>query len=144
MYKTLHAPHSRAGDLLSSWHCIPWAAVFAKRLQPPQEEISSWWGSDSGGCPTAAERIKWEDQLLRTESAPCNLSGLLWVNKDSSVNSRESEPQGGVNVTCRNWASNTPNIALTVNRWEHWGQRRWPIKGWRSKNLYLHSVFDDH
>lgn len=50
--------------------------------------------SDSEGTPAAAEWIKSADQLLGTESALYSVSDLLWVNKDSSVNSGESEPPG--------------------------------------------------
>lgn len=59
--------------------------------------------SDGEGCP-AAERIKHADQLVAAESALCSLSGLLWVNRDSSVNSCESEPRSsrGVMATCGN------------------------------------------
>lgn len=45
----------------------------------------------------------WADKVRRaTDSALCSVSRLLWVNKVPSVNSWESKPLGGVNVTCGN------------------------------------------
>lgn len=121
-------PHSCCRGLLSSWPCTPEPALFPKAPAASAGRDQLLMDSDSEGSPAAAERIKSADQLLGTESALHSLSDLLWVNKDSSVNSWESEPPGWVYVTCGNelqicshaWKQIT--LHAYSKQWEHRGR----------------------